>query len=296
MKKTILSGVLCISMISAAYADGSNSLILSDAEIQKLKSHFQPDEIQSSIWKGDPINIQLPIGKEKRIEFPDNVVFDIKGALTTDQLKVVNNDKSVYLTVLNEFDKTRVYATCQSTGKVILIDLIPSDDASVETLKIRFPVEYKQNREDETNLNTINNDLSDATNGNVSYMTLLRYVWQQVYAPETQRESENVYSRSPMHTEPFISYLVYGDKVIIHPIGSWTAGGNYVTAISLQNKYNHATNIDITRDICGKWEAALVYPRAHIQPDGKKSSDNTTLFLVSKRPFGETTGVCHGDA
>lgn len=129
-----------------------------------------------------------------------------------------------------------------------------------------------------------------------SYAGLIRFAWQEVYAPARLLKNKPHYARAAMHAERFVSDLVYGDKVIAHPEASWMAGNRYVTVISLQNKYPHTTYIDVRKDICGDWLAATLYPRSTLKPHGIKTGDSTTLILVSQQSFGETIGVCHGDA
>ena len=50
-----------------------------------------------------------------------------------------------------------------------------------------------------------------------------------------------------MHTEKFVSDLVYGDKVIAYPESSWISDNHYVTAVQLRNKYPHSAHIDIRK-------------------------------------------------
>ncbi len=99
--------------------------------MQKLKKFIPSNEDDDSrlVWKGDPITISLPIDQEKRIVFPVNVTVDLKGALNTDQLRILNDDKSIYLTALKAFQNTRIYVSLKDSGEVLLIDLATSDRA-----------------------------------------------------------------------------------------------------------------------------------------------------------------------
>lgn len=122
---------LCIITVSNVWAD---PLVLSDAEMQKLQQYFpSQEENQHVVWNGNPIPIQLPLNQEKRIIFPNTVLPDLKNALMTDQLRITNDDKSLYLTALKSFSTTRMYVTLQNTGDVILIDLSTRDMASNAT-------------------------------------------------------------------------------------------------------------------------------------------------------------------
>ncbi len=284
----------CIVFSGAIYAESINSLTLTDAEMQKLKKYFPAEEQPNLIWKGDPISVSLPVGKEKRLVFPDSVSVDMKGALNTDQLRIINNDKSIYLTALKSFAATRIYVTLQNNESVIMIDLSANISASSDTQKIEI-------RKSTTSVISKSETLKDApvdqnVNNNISSVDLIRFAWQQVYAPKRLLQNESNYTRAAMHTEKFVSDLVYGDKVIAHPEISWVSGNHYITVVLLRNKYAHKTSVDVSKDLCGDWEAVSLYPRSILQSYGNTEKDSTFAFLVSAKPFGETIGVCHGDA
>lgn len=298
----LIMTLMCWSLLS--YADGVSSLTLTASEMQKLKKYFPEDENTHLIWKGDPISVQLPIGKEKRLVFSDHVTVDLKGALNTDQLRLLNNDQSIYLTALTTFPSTRIYVTLQSNGKVILIDLSSiaegaSNAAQYIDVKDSNVISHHPQPMATTTVSYPNPDENQeeaSEPDDVTYVDLIRFAWKEMLAPRRLLKNSPHYMRAAMHTEPFITNLVYGDKVIAHPEGAWMGGGHYVTVVSLQNKYPHQTKIDIRNDLCGTWEAATLYPRSILKPQGERKGDSTILFLVSQKPFGETGGVCHGDA
>jgi integrating conjugative element protein (TIGR03749 family) len=298
----VLTLMLFAFINSSVLADSLSSLTLTDAEMQKLKKYFPTDDSSHLTWKGDPIEIALPVNKEKRIIFPAQVSVDVKSSLSADQLRILNNDKSLYLTALKPFQKTRIYVTQKETGEVVLIDLMTDDSTSNTTQQI----DIKKNNNTHANVESASTENSSKVvedgvvdakvNDEVSFSDLIRFSWQQVYAPERLIQKSLSYTRAPMHTEKFISDLVYGDKVISHPEGSWVSGNYYVTAVLLRNKYQHKTHINIHRDICGDWQAATIYPSSNLKAYGNKTGDSAMLFLVSSRPFGEVIGVCHGNA
>lgn len=295
MKLSYFNGILWVTLLysSFAYADPLSSLTLTEAEMQKLKKFFPTEDSSHLTWKGDPLLISLPINKEKRIIFPDNVTADLKSSLNTDQLRLLNNDKSLYFTALKSFATARIFVTLKGTGEVILIDLVTDEHASNSSLYI-----------DVNNNKPKGNGINDVVVANTSiglerdpsYVELIRFAWQQSYAPESLLKDSALYARAPMHTQKFVSDLVYGDKVIAFPLSSWRCGKFYITNIELRNKYLHTTNINIRKDLCGDWQAATLYPRTTLKPYGNKERDSTTLFLVSLQPFGDTLGVCHGNA
>ena len=287
-----------IALNTVAHADGIDSLTLTDAEMQKLKKYFPTDDSSHLVWKGDPLMVSLPLVKEKRLIFPSTVSADIKGALNTDQLRLLNDNKSLYLTALKPFSTTRIYVTLKESGEVVLIDLTTNEQASASTQEI--DVKKTPPSHSETSNNVMEASISmpnDTTTGEGgSYVDLIRFAWQQAYARERLLRHSSSYARAPMHTQKFVSDLVYGDKVTAYPEGSWLSGSHYVTAVILRNKYLHNARIDVRRDLCGDWQAATLYPRSTLKPYGDKNNDSTTLFIVSSRPFGDTLEVCHGNA
>jgi integrating conjugative element protein (TIGR03749 family) len=231
----------------------------------------------------------------------------VKSALSADQLRILNNDKSLYLTALKLFKKTRIYVTLKESGEVVLIDLMIDESSSNATQQI----DIKQNNNFHTDTNgnisvsaTSENSYKFAEDGYteanvndaVTFSDLIRFSWQQIFAPDRLVQNSFTYSRTPMHTEKLVSDLVYGDKVFSYPEGSWISGNHYITAILLRNKYQHKTHINLQKDICGDWQAASIYPNSTLKAYGNKYGDSVMLFLVSNRPFGEVLGVCHGNA
>jgi integrating conjugative element protein (TIGR03749 family) len=299
MKRLLI--LMMTALVTCVHADGTSRLTLTNAEMQKLKKYFPDEENDHVTWKGEPIAIQLPVGKEKRLIFSSHVSVDVKGSLTTGQLRLLNNDKSIYLTALTAFPTTRIYVTVEETRKVILIDLSPSENADTrvhyidikEKNVVANPI-VKASQRTDSSVSDTPEEL--AQSADVSYAELIRFAWQEVYAPARLLKHTAHYARAAMHTERFVNDLVYGDKVIAHPEASWMAGNRYVTVVSLQNKYPHTTHIDVRKDICGDWLAATLYPRSTLKPHGIKTGDSATLILVSQHSFGETVGVCHGDA
>ena len=295
----MLSVMLLFCLSLTAYADSLSSLTLTDSEMQKLKKYFPADDTSHLIWQGDPISITLSINKEKRLIFPSAVSVDVKSALTADQLWVLNNDKSIYLTALKPFSTTRIYVTIKNTGEVVLIDLTVNENASNETQQI----DIKQNNihadssasVTTTMTESIPQESESSTNDDMNFSDLIRFAWQKIYAPERLIQNPLLFARSPMKTEKFLSDLIYGDKVITYPEISWMSGKYYITAVLLRNKYQHNTYIDIRKDLYGDWQASAVYPTAYLKSYGNKQRDSAMLFLVSNKPFGETVEACHGD-
>jgi integrating conjugative element protein (TIGR03749 family) len=293
--------------------------MLTPQEMTKLKQYFPADDNTHYVWKGDAIAITLPLNQEKRIIFPSKITPDLKGALTTNQLRMINDDKSLYLTAKKPFSNIRMYVTVENLHQVILVDLSTDDKANSSAAYIDYTTS-KQNTNTQNltttmiNNNNTNNNADDVNTSdtpisdNDNYVTLIRFAWQQLYAPERFMNNPFNITRAPMRTSFLVSNLIYGDKVLAHPIASWIYQNVYVTAVELRNKYSHETRINLNRDICGDWQAATLYPRNILKssdnqankklvPAGfKRGTDSTVLFLISSKPFGDNIEVCNGRA
>ncbi len=277
--------------------------MLTPQEMAKLKQYFPADDNTHYIWKGDAITITLPLNQEKRIIFPSKITPDLKGALTTDQLRIINDDKLIYLTAKKSFSNIRMYVTVNNSNEVVLIDLSTNDKASNTAAYVDF-AQTKQNANTQNlTTRTVNNNTDDneslPVSDNDNYVTLIRFAWQQLCSPKQFINNSLGITRAPMHTSFLVSNLTYGGKIFAHPIASWTYQNNIVTAIELRNKYPHQTGINLSRDICGDWQAAALYPRRLLTSSDNqahKKTDSTVLFLVSTKPFDDNIEVCNGRA
>lgn len=276
----------------------AGELTLTQREMSKLSQYFHDDH--QLIWRGDALLIELPLAQEKRLVFPSHVSVDMKGALDNSQIKALSNDHSLYLTALKPFSKTRIFASLPESNQVILLDIETSANASADTTTVQVENKSEQNKgnlEDQFNVResttTQLNELSNTKE--ISYAGMVRFAWQQLFAPERMLAKLPHYSRVPMHTETFIRGLFYGDRVLAHPIASWQIQSSIVTAVELQNLYAHPVTLRIPRDLCGQWLALSFYPRQHLAAHGK-AQDRTTLFLISKSSFEGSVRMCHVNA
>jgi len=232
------------------------------------------------IWKGDPLVINLAPDLERRVVFPDSVTVDVKNALTTDQIKLLNNDGSLYLTALKPFSKSRIFVTQKSTGKVMLVDLVTDKLASNKKVTIDIPDDHQADE--------------NRHHAGANIIEMIRFAWQQFYAPARLIDANASMTAVPVRTDRFVSGLVRGDKIIASPAGSWYSGDRYVTAVIVRNKLSHHVFINLAKDICGAFQAATLYPRTVLKAAGRKQLDTTMLFLVSTKTFGDS--LCHGNA
>lgn len=265
----------------------ANSLPLTQAQIDRLSHYFPAGEHR--VWDKQPINIVLPVGKERLITFPASVDFgyDIN-ELPAERLSVQNNNKTVYLTAKAEFASQRVQARLNPSNKIILLNLSAKNNASgapvvISTNEAVEPAEHSH----QVNAETVNVDESIKP---VSMANLMRFAVQSLYAPKRLLSQSNAIFRTSMQahqTEP----LLLDSSVIAQPDASWRSSGLYVTAVLLRNQLPHTLTLD-PRTLCGQWRAATFYPRNRLAARGS-AQDSTHVFLVSDKPFGKAIRVCH---
>lgn len=111
--KYIFSIFCCIAIQSSVVAE-SSSLPLSQQEISKLQqlfpennnpvSKFQEIVHEHVVWNQTPIDVILPVGKERMVSFPMSVEFGYdKSILSDDKLTVQNNNGTLYLFAKSSF-------------------------------------------------------------------------------------------------------------------------------------------------------------------------------------------------
>lgn len=110
-----------LTPVSAQALIPVNQLALTAQDQQALRTALPHDSesVTAITWQGNPLPITLALRQEQRLIFPEPVQVDINGQLTTAQLQVINDHQTVYLTALQNFEKTtRIYVTLKGAVKL----------------------------------------------------------------------------------------------------------------------------------------------------------------------------------
>lgn len=297
-----LIAVNCILMAITVKAD-NQQLPLSPQEIAKLQRLFptnskntvsdfkieQPHE--HIVWNQTPIDIILPVGKERMITFPIRVDFGYdKSVLSDDKLKVQNNNGTLYLVAKAAFPAQRVQVRCSDTGQIILLNLSAQQNVSTTPLDIVIADKSKQNNnQEEPSRDETITDCPGIANNKVTPVALTRFAAQQLYAPKRLLTQPPFIHRTPMHTSKTIPLLLDG-SVIAMPLASWRGGDLFVTAVLMRNQLHQDLSLD-SRNLCGTWQTATFFPNSILASAGDQK-DSTTVFLVSNRPFAVSLQSC----
>lgn len=227
------------------------------------------------IWDKRPIPFVIPTGKERMISFPDTVaLINDNHDLTADKLSVMINNGTIYFKALQAFASTRVTIKLQQTGEYILLDISASDNADDAPVDVVMSSSASHDTDNHT---------ASSNNTTTSYIDLLRFAVQSLYAPERLITQSFAIIRVPMYTHKSVS-LFYGGNTIAMPIISWQGGDYFATAVIIKNTTAQSIVLD-PRQIKGHWLAASFYPTNQLASMGKLQ-DKTTVFLISTTPFG----------
>lgn len=272
------------------------TLSTQDQNILRASLPSQTEASDTWIWQGEPLTIGLQLHRETRLLFPEPIQVDVNGDLSTNQLRVINDHNTLYLTALKTFDKTRLYITLKNSGQIIFLDVATfdhEDEKNVpDVIKITAPNNVTPTPKSSSSSLNYFSEVFTTTD---SWVQAMRFAWQQLYAPRSILSDNYDYIRTPLHSPFWITGLFYSQSVWVHPIASWAKDDLTITALELRNPYPHQANIDITRDLCGHWRSAMLYPRTVLQPMGNAPADGATLFLISTESFQSVIGECeHG--
>ncbi len=226
-------------------------------------------ESEHIVWEKAPLHVELPIGKERLIQFPKSIkIIDQEISQFMDVLKVKD---SLYIKSHRQFDHSRIIAQLIPDGEVIILNL-KADHHLKDNTPIKILIDdSKQNNE--------------TTDSHYEYnaIQLTRFAIQALYAPLRLQEVPNYIYRVPMQTHKTVP-LLYGSGVEAHPIASWRGGHLYVTAVELKNLVLHPIQL-LPEHIIGNWQTVSFYPNYRLPP--RNIHESTTVFLVSDKPFHE---------
>lgn len=252
------------------------------------------DTVQHVLWNKNFINLQIPIGKEKIIEFcaPGSVanckIIGFKPYIPGDLLqsgllKYLGANGALYLTASKPFTNKLVQISLHNQkGNTIFIRLTASKEANDNRIEVLLSG------------NTVENNVSskNSTDGQVkedkSIGDMVRWVGQQLYAPKRLLTQPNWIYRVPMKTNRFVP-LYRGAVVSSMPLASWQAGDYYITAVLLRNVLKGQHVLLSHTMLRGSWIASSFFRLSPLNPavltSAQTVTDSTTAILISTVPF-----------
>jgi integrating conjugative element protein (TIGR03749 family) len=240
--------------------------------LQSVGANAASDTPERIAWRKTPIAVELPVGTERLVHFPEAVKVGVPPKLQG-SLRVQSISGTLYLLAHQPFAATRVIVRGMDNGQVYLLDLTAVADGGGNT-----PLEiYLPDEEPAVGANTAAEASGPPQYG---YVTLTRFAAQQLYAPARLLRDLPGVVRVPVKRQPVA--LVRGDAVEALPLIAWRAGDLYVTAAKLTNKTDRPQTLD-PRTLRGRWlTATFQHNRLHA---AGSEADRTVVYLISDRPF-----------
>ena len=244
-----------------------------------IEAHSQPvDTIEHRVWNKSPIHIVLPVGKERRIDFPLAVKLQVPASVKANSKRIqVTEGGSVYWVATKPFKKQRVNAITETGYSYIL-------DVEARKKGHQHPIAIVDDRIPK---DTSSNTGSGQPQYDYDYVDLARFAAQSIYAPE--RLVRKLPGIRRVQVESGEIPLVKGGDLITEPMAQWMAStvpSLYVTAVRVTSNSLQTVTLD-PRLLRGDFLAASSQ-HAYVNPAGE-DGDTTTWYLISSQPFNEVT-------
>lgn len=229
------------------------------------------------VWRKVPLQIQLRVGEERLIHFPQSISIGVPQSLSS-RLRSQSINGTLYLLARAPFENTRVMVRSEEGGPLYILDIaaIPDHPEAPEQPAIHVVPE------DSSRLGDHKTQATDQVvfPSQWGYVALTRFAAQQLYAPARLISDRAGIVPVPVDQHPV--NLVHGGQVEAVPISAWRTGRYFVTAVKLINQSPKAVVLD-PRELRGRWLAAT-FQHNRLLPAGDEA-DTTTLYLISRRPF-----------
>lgn len=241
--------------------------------------YSQPiDLLEHRVWNKLPIHIVLPVGKERRIDFPLAINLQVPSSIKVMSERIqVTESGSVYWIASTSFKKQRVNAVTE-TGYSYILDIEARPNAHQHPIAIvdeRIPKEES------------NTGQSSRPAYDYDYVDLVRFAAQSVYAPDRLIKPLPGLRRVKIDKAPIA--LVKGSDLITEPMAQWVAPtipSLYVTAVRITS--NSLKNITLDpRLLRGDFLAASAQ-HTRVNSAGE-DGDTTTWYVISGQPFDEVS-------
>ena len=233
-----------------------------------------------------PIALTFKTNHEHRFMFPEAVNVDVPAQLTQVMHSLQPTAQVVYWTPASAFESMRVIARSLDNERVYLLDIRSSEDASAVDYRLENPALVV------TTEGAASSDVDEipsaATNAKNPFpIELTRYVSQLLYAPARLRPKASGIRQLPVAAADLTVDLLNsqkGETYRYRLIGQWRGYGHHITAVEVVNQSPVTVELDLRR-VRGNW---LAITAQHTWLGATNSlEDRTTLYLISKPPFGQ---------
>jgi integrating conjugative element protein (TIGR03749 family) len=248
------------------------------------------------VWDNRPVPVLLPVGKEVRWIFPQDVTVQLPEEIAAKVKTLLPDAHTVYLTATEKFSTARVLATGNKDGKVYILDVTAGANNVAEDIRLEDPALVKAEGQSPTDKPTSRLIESESEDQEVPEgkplldpveLVLTRFAMQTLYAPSRLIPSSERISRSANSTLPkafpFIQ-STQGERFSYEVVGTWQGFGHYVTAVLVVNQSPIRVLVDLTK-VRGNF-SHITAQHHYVGPKGDLT-DRTSIYLISDKPFNE---------
>lgn len=256
------------------------ALCLTAGAFQSVATAGPVAEVPERIaWRKVPIGIELPVGDERLLHFPEPVKVGLPPTLQG-TLRIQSIEGTLYTRADAAFEATRVLVQGLDSGQMYVLDLSAVNSGG-NTAAITV---YRPDDGDTALATQTQSDISDPARwaSPYGYATLTRFAAQQLYAPARLMAPLPGVVRVPVRRDRVP--LLRGGTVDAAPLIAWRSGTHYLTAVQLINTGDAPVVLD-PRQLRGQWlTATFQHNRLH---GAGSEADRTVVYLIADRPFAE---------
>lgn len=251
---------------------------------------------QHKVWHHVPIDIELPVGRERILHFPHATDLGIPPTLLS-KLSIQKNNGWYYITAKEAFEPTNVEAKDTVTGDIIFMHVSASPHGSDTGIVIEDPQKTTENP-------SAKHHTDDVLSGEMAYVILTRFAEANLYGERRllqnpygiQLVTSFVNDKGQVPQDKWFYSLFLDSSTVDIPWAEWQGGDVYVTAVLVRNQLSVPLNLRQNLTVlCGRlqdsWQSVTFFPTWILGRSGQ-SDDTTTAFLVSKVPFDEAIQQC----
>lgn len=242
------------------------SLYLSCAGSARVTDEDSTIHVQTLRFSGDPLSVQLNIGREMRVVFDQPVTLSLPVS-TLNHIELRNIENTLFVKALKPFDSVRTIVHLQHSKQSIVLALtaINRDTAYVNRIQTLDQIGPISNAKPMT--------ISQLLQHVTAYLIHRRH-----------RSSEFTGSLHVRYLSPTSSPVLTCDQIETLPLFSWQSASLYAHVVRLKHIGNAPLELN-PEMIHGKWLAVGVFDR-HLDP--RTASSYGYLVLVSRASFSES--------
>lgn len=246
-----------------------------------LCASMQATAAEIMVWDKKPLKVQVEVGKERIIAFPDHVYVGVPSALKQ-YARIQSMQGAVYVRPEIEFPPARIQVKLASTGEIVLIDLeATTEPVASEDIIVSMAAKERKAQAESVVAEAARSPVAQSINPR----ELTRYAAMRFYAPERFHTEDRRISRAHVRRDLPLDSLFMGPSYGLFSataVAAWQANGMVLTAVKLVN------NSPVVQPInCSHINADFLYATPQhmtVNPAGEPG-DITMLYLITERPL-----------